>query len=54
MKTHSKEGHVKMEAGTGVTWSQAKEHGETPEAGRGKRTSEEPCPADTLIFNFKP
>ena len=26
VKTQSKEGHVKMEAETGVAWPQAKEH----------------------------
>ena len=31
-----REGHVKTKAGVGVTHLQAKEHLETPEAGRGK------------------
>ena len=48
---HKKEGHVKMEAGPGGIWPQAKGHLETREAGRIRKgpipePSEEapPCP----------
>lgn len=36
-KKHSREGHVVAEAENGVTYSEAKEYPESPEAGRGKK-----------------
>lgn len=53
-------GNVTTEAETGVTWSQATEHLELPEAGRDREWSvpkglqREHGPANTLISNVRP
>lgn len=57
MKTQRADGHVEMEAETGVILPEAKEHPRSPEAGRGQerfspRGWRQHGPANTLSLDF--